>query len=62
MTKIKGLPSKSLHPIPIKKFLMFNYSFSKFLTKIISPTQYLILNKNLSENTDNDDDYKFSLK
>ena len=49
---------------------MFNSSFSKFLTKNhlffqifdkkSSPlTKYLILNKNLSENDDNDDEYKF---
>ena len=61
MAKIRVFPSKTLHPIPNQTCLIFNSSFSKFLTKKSSPsTQYLILNKNVSENDDSDDDYKFS--
>ena len=33
MVKIKGFPSRTLHPIPHQKCLMFSSSFSKFLTK-----------------------------
>ena len=59
MAKIKGFLSKTLHSIPHQKCSLFNSSFAKFLTKNNLLHPILILNKNVSENDDNYDDYKF---
>ena len=59
IAKIKGFPSKTLHPIPNQKCLMFNSSFSKFLTKNHLPHPILNTQQKRKWNDDNDDDYKF---
>ena len=58
MARIKGFFSKTLQPIPHQKRLVFN-CYLTFWQKIFFAHPVLNIQQNVSENDDNDDDYKF---
>ena len=59
MAKIKRFPQKLFTPFHIKNFSCLTPPFQLFDKKSSHPTQYLILNKKVSESYDDHDNYKF---